>query len=195
MSEPHQKPAKSHEDRVAGVLARVHRRQFRCGETCHQTGHPIDYSNPLEELIQREELALVESTIDALEITQQTLGLDILPEPLMEKIREAVFDHFRQLEDAFFQWFFAGGPHPLFATQRLFAAAKHHDASLVWNMSFRDLGDLFDETGSNVHARQDALFGELPAGWRKGRDARDKMRASAMGNACRRGGKKAQGNA
>jgi hypothetical protein len=194
MSTPHdpQGNPMSHEERVDRVLRRVHRRHFRGHEACTHTGHPIDWNNPLDEIIAREEQAMVEASMEAIETTQAMLGLDVLPEVLAARVREVVFDHFQQLERAFFAFFFADGPEPLKSTQRLFAAAKHHDAELLWNMSFRDLGELFGETGSNVHARQTSLFGELPAGWRKGQTARANMKASAKGNKNRRGGKKAR---
>jgi len=179
-----------HAKRVDFVLRQVGSRYFRGEEFDIDRG--IDTRNPLEELMEREELAEREAAAEALAQAQRLLDLDVLPEPLVAQIREVVFDHFAQYEAALLRWLFAAGPDLLSVVKRLYAYAKHKDASLVWNMGFRDLGDLFGESHGTPHARQASLFTAETAAWQKTRTARAKMAKAQRGNRNRLGGKKAK---
>ena len=173
-------------ERVDGIMDGA-RHHFR-GRTVAGNGDVIDWANPLDELIAKEDQALQEAEARALRV----LGLDEveLPALVRERIRQEVWDEFRGYEEAFLEWLFAAGPHPLEVMRRLFAYCKMHRASLLWNMGFRQIGPLLKETHAAAQARCRALFGKTKAGWSKPSGAVEKMRAAQRGNCNRLGGKK-----
>jgi hypothetical protein len=173
-------------------LRQAHTEYFRGVSQVDHDGHraPVDVRNPLEELIAIEDEAARAAAMESLAVAQRVLDLQVIPEALAEQVREMAFEQFRCYQDALVELLFEEGPHPLAVMKRVFAFVKHYRASLVWNMSFRNLGDLFAETHAAAHARSRAMFGETPAGWRKTREARANMRAAQRGNCNRRGGKK-----
>ncbi len=177
-----------HEQRLARVLKRVGmKRVLQHGAgAAHGGGREhswegVDWRNPLSELIETEERAARDALLDALEAG--------LPADA-ERLREVVFEQFRQFESEFMEWIFAGGVNPLDVVKRLFAYAKYRRPDLLLDMSFRDLGDLLNEEHATMHARCVALFGETPAGWKKTASARENMRISQQGNRNRLGGNK-----
>jgi hypothetical protein len=164
-------------------------KNFHADSPVSRDGGAVDWANPFEELAAREEEALRDASVDAVECTQQLLNLVELPAPLVEKIREVVLDHFRQYEETLLEFLFAAGPHPLEVMRRLFAYVKKKRASLLYNMGFRALGPLLHESHANAALRCKVLFSGLPAGWHKSASARAAMRESAKGNRNRTGGK------
>lgn len=179
------------EERVPLVLQRAHSRFYRLSKH-DEAGREVDYHNPLEELMAREEMAQAEALVDSVVLTQRMMNFEVIPPVLVCQIQEIVLEQFAQLENLLIDWIFNRAPDPLHVTKRVFAWAKQKRPDLLWNMNFRDLGDLFGETHATSHARQKALFKAEPIGWRKGAMARKKMAAAQKGNANRRGGKKAR---
>ena len=180
-----------HHERIDKTLAKVGRKHaLRPGEAATGGGkdfafEAVDWSNPLTELIEAEESAQMEATRAALD----ALDVDLGAPAVVEKIRTAAFQEFLQFESALVAWFFDAGPHPVEVTKRLFAYTKYRRPDLLQNMAFRALGDLLNERGATMAARCDRLFGDLPAGWKKTREACEHMSESALGNNNRRGGK------
>lgn len=148
----------------------------------------VTWDNPLDELIAREEQAQRDAALASIDFLIAE-GAE-LPLWFQERVKAMVFEQFQQYENALLEWIFAAGPHPIEVMKRLFAYAKMKRASLLWNMGFRALGKLFKESHENFRLLTRMLFADAPAGWKKGRDARDKMKASAQGNNNRRGGNK-----
>lgn len=182
-----------HDQRVDRLLRRVHTRFFRGGEVA-SNGEAVSWENPLDELCAREEEALREASLDAIDATQALIALEVLPDPLVALIREKVFDTFRDYEETFLGWLFDKSPHPLPVLRRLYIYARKKRASLLWNMSYRNLGELFDVSHETLRVETKKHFGYLPGGATKTATARASMRSSAKGNKCRRGGKKAGAN-
>lgn len=168
------------------------RHKFSRGSRVAGDGEPVDWANPLEELIAREEMAIEDAQVRALEVIGGET-IEKLPEALQRRIREIVFDEFRSYEETLMEWLFAAGPHPLEVIRRLFAYAKMKRASLLWNMGFRQIGPLLKETGAAMQWRCRMLFGDTPAGWSKPAGAVEKMRAAQKKNLNRLGGKKCAG--
>ncbi len=180
--------------RVDRLLRRVHTRFFR-GADIAPNGEPQTWDNPLDELIEREEAALREASVDAVGVTQAMLGLDVLPDALVALIREQVFDVFREYEETLIAWLFDNSPHPLPVLRRLYLYARKKRAPLVWNMSYRDLGELFDVSHEALRIETKKHFGTLPGGATKTPTARANMAKSAKNNCNRRGGNKARAGA
>ena len=178
--------------RVDALLRRRKFERFHKGPEVSCKGEAQSWSNPLDEVCEREERALREAAIDALEATQEMLALDVLPEPLVALVQGEVFDTFLQYEETLLGWLFDDSPHPLSVLRRLYIYARKKNARLIWNMSYRDLGELFDVSHETLRVETKKLFGDLPGGATKDASARAKMKASAMGNSCRRGGHKAK---
>lgn len=182
-----------HDARVDRLLRRPKFERFHKGpEISVKSGEPQTWNNPLDELIAREEAALCEAAVDSLEACQEMLKLDVLPEPLRELIAAASFDAFRQYEETLMGWLFDDSPHPLAVLRKLYLYARKKNARLIWNMSYRDLGELFGVSYETLRIEAKNHFGDLPGGATKTPSARAKMKAAAMGNTCRKGGKKAQ---
>jgi len=151
-------------------------------------GERISWGDPFEELAEREEAAIREATVNALDAAQKILALDTVPEALVDRIRELVFEEFCQYEATLMEWLFAAGPHPLEVMRRLFAFVKKRSSRLLWDMGFREIGPLLKETHAAAALRCRVLFGALPSGWDKSDSARENMRTAQMGNHNRRGG-------
>lgn len=183
--------AKQTRERIDRILYGARERFFRGQSKCDRTGDPVDYITPLDEVCAEEERLEHAAAVEALEATQMMLQLEQLPEPLAAMVRSFAFDSYRQCEEMWLDWLFQEGPSPLIVMKRLFAYVKMKRASLIWNMSFRDLGALFSETHAAFAMRCKVLFGDTPAGWKKPADARRNMQAAQMGNSNRRGGKRA----
>ena len=150
--------------------------------------HGVDWNNPLDELIAREEQAQRDAALASMEIVIAE-GVE-LPLWFQEKIKAEVEQQFYQYENALIEWIFAAGPHPLQVIRRLFAYVKMKRATLLWNMGFRALGKLLKESHENMRLLTEALFGDTPAGWKKRDEAKRRMAESAKGNCNRRGGHK-----
>lgn len=180
-----------HHERIDKTLAKVGRKHaLRPGEAATGGGkdfafEAVEWRNPLTELIEAEESAQMEATRAALD----ALDVDLEASVVVAKIRAAAFQEFLQFESAFVAWLFDAGPHPVEVTKRLFAYTKYRRPDLLQNMAFRALGDLLNERGATMAARCKALFGDLPAGWKKTREACEHMSESALGNQNRLGGK------
>lgn len=176
-------------ERLNGIVRaagdRFHRNSART-----PSGEAVDWSDPFEELAQREEVAIREATIESLSDAQKLLDLVDLPQPLVDRIRARVLEEFVQYENTLIEWLFAAGPHPLEVVRRLFAYVKMKRASLLWNMGFRSMGKLLKESYESMRLRCEMLFGSTPAGWKKDAAACERMKAAAMGNNCRKGGRK-----
>lgn len=187
MSDHQEEKARAEMARCNRILRRAGHRFFKGGDMAAFEG-PVDWQNPLDELIAREEAAERDAAFEAMELLISD-GAE-LPLVLVEKVNEAVRAGFQQYESAFLRWLFAAGPHPLEVIRRLFAYAKMRDADLLWKMGFRDIGPLLKETHAAAALRCKILFGDTPAGWRKRTEAREAMRRAALGNCNRRGGNK-----
>ena len=172
--------------RLDSIVRAAHTR-FAKGCPTAPGGEAVDWLNPLDELIAKEEGALADAEKDVLGLAADG---DCIPEALRALIREAVFDEFRQFQDGFLEWLFAAGPHPLEVMRRLFAYTKMHRASLLLNMGFRQIGPLLDETHAAAAHRCKVLFGDVPAGWKKPGEAVERMREAQLGNGNRRNGKR-----
>jgi len=180
-----------HELRRMDAIVGAAHRKFTKGATVSLGGEGVDWSNPLDELIAREEQAIEEAQIRALRVLCVE-GVELPPE-VMERIRQEVFDEFRQYEDGLMEWIFAAGPHPLDVLRRLFAYTKMKRASLLWNMGFRKIGPLLKETHAAAQLRCRALFGSISTGWSKPAEAVKRMRVAQRGNFNRLGGRKVAG--
>lgn len=178
--------------RCNGIVRRAHHRFYK-GSEASLDGQAVTWSNPLDELIAREE----EAERDAAYAAMEFLIADgaSLPLALVEKVNAAARDSFQQYESALMEWLFAAGPHPLEVMRRLFAYAKMRNADLLWKMGFREVGPLLKETHAAAALRCKALFGDTPAGWKKKATACANMRQAQKGNRNRRGGKKLNGHA
>jgi len=175
--------------RIKAVLAGAHHRFCKSNSSpVSPAGDAVDWASPLEELMAREEEALVDAEARAMKV----LGLEgiELPEAVRERIREEVFCQFRQYEETLLEWIFAAGPNPLDVMKRLFCYVKMKRASLIYNMGFRQIGKLLKETGAAAQLRCRALFGTTPAGWSKPATAVARMRDAQQGNVNRLGGRK-----
>jgi hypothetical protein len=155
-------------------------------------GTPVTWDNPFEQLARREEEAMREATVEVIDAAQEILDLEKIPQPLAERIHASVFEEFRGFEAEFLQWLFAAGPNVLEVVRRLFAYAKIRNPDLLWKMGFRDIGPLLKETHASAALRCKALFGDIPAGWKKDPESCRRMKAAAMGNHNRQGGKRAR---
>jgi hypothetical protein len=184
------KAPQEHLDRIRRVLSRVSARAYRVGDYCHQTGDAVETRTPLDDVMEAEERAESAAALESLDLAQLMLGLDGIPEPLAAMIRSYVDEVSRQNEDRWLDWLFEEGPDPLIVMKRLFALVKVKRPRLVWKMSFRDLGKLFDETHAAFASRCMVLFGEEPAEWKKPEAARLAMQKAQLGNSNRKGGKK-----
>lgn len=182
--------ADKHLARMNSAVRKAHSRFYRTGEKCDLTGHAVETRTPLDELIDREEEAERDAAMDGIEAAQQMLGFDVLPEPLVALVKAAALDHFRQYEATLIEWLFADGPHLIDVARRLFLYVKKKNASLIWNMGYRELGKMFDVEHETLRIQAKLLFGDLPGGAVKTAEARQAMKESAMGNQNRRGGKK-----
>lgn len=157
------------------VLKQAHTRFFR-GKAVADSGERIDWENPLD--------ALAEADRDAEDEIDISFAED------ESRAKQIAFDAYRSFHDDFIAWLFEAGPNPVEVTKRLFAYAKAKNAELLWNMNFRDLGELFGETHAAFHARSKNILNGATAPWCKGRDARAEMAKSARGNKNRSGGAK-----
>lgn len=174
------------------ALVRAVGQRFHKGPALAQDhATPVDWNNPLDELIAREEEAQRDAALAAMEFLL-TEGAE-LPLWFRERVQIMVFEQFQQYENALLEWIFASGPHPLQVLRRLFAYTKMKRASLLWNMGFRSLGALLHESHENMRLLTKSLFGNLPAAWKKGTMACQRMATSAQGNNNRQGGKKMRG--
>lgn len=197
-------------ENIERTLHRVQVRRDRAGKLSPQTpatwdGDSVDWRNPLTELIEAEEAADLELESAASGIGEKVLGglRGRLPDDefkreifefVTRQVGEVAFDQFQSFHADFIQWLFADGPHPLRVVKRLFCYVKYKRPDLLLDMGFRTLGDILGDggganSGATLHAQCVALFGEVPGGARKTNGAREKMKASAMGNNNRRGGK------
>lgn len=185
------KKALDHHERIDKTLAKVGRKHaLRPGEAATGGGRDfaleaVEWRNPVTELIEAEERAILEATRGALD----ALDVDVKSPEVVAKIRAVAFQEFLQFESALVAWLFDAGPHPVEVVKRLFAYTKYRRPDLLQNMAFRALGDLLNERGATMAARCKALFGDLPAGWKKTSEACEHMRESALGNQNRLGGK------
>lgn len=153
------------------IVAQASRRFFR-GRARTGDGVPIDYKTPLDELAEIEERAEAELKAQFAEDDARAM--------------ESAFKAFVDYEAEFINWLFAAGPHPLEVIRRLFAYAKMRDPRLLHNMGFRQIGPLLGETHGAAQWRCRALFGGMPAGWKKGTQAVESMRRAQRGNTNRK---------
>lgn len=174
--------------RVNGILRRMHGRYFRGAAKCDVTGHPVEWRTPLDEVMEREEAELREAHETVVECVADMVGVDRLPDWLEDRILETVFERFQSIEKDWLGWFFEGGPHPIHVLRRLVLYAKVKKPDLIWNASFRDLGDLFNETHAAMHALCKKLFQDVPAPWKKMPESCRRMADAQRGNTNRRGG-------
>lgn len=176
--------------RVEAVLSRVKHRMLHHDDSVDLSGEPVTWRTPLDELIEREEAAIEAADERSAALLAVLAGE--LPERLREQMRDFVKEEFASMERAWLGWVFADGPHLLDVLRRIYLYAKHKRADLLWNMNFRDLGDLFDKSHAAMHTQSKVLFGAVPAGWKKPAGACRRMSEAQRGNANRRGGKKVQ---
>jgi hypothetical protein len=173
-------------ERMDDILRKAHRRLHK-GAAQSLSGEPVDWDDPFEELARREEEALRTAAIDAVAVAQMVFDVVELPAPLVERVHALVFDEFRQYEEGLIEWLFAAGPHPLEVMRRLFAYVKMKRASLLWNMGFREIGPLLQESHGAAQWRCKRLFGKTPAGWKKSDSSVERMRKAQRGNKNRLG--------
>lgn len=180
-----------HAERIERTLRKAGlKRSLKLGDTAAAGGgiefswEGVEWKNPLSELMEAEERGVASACERAADV------FDVESPENLRRIRALVFDQFVQFEAAFVAWLFDAGPHPVEVVKRLFAYTKYRRPDLLGDMAFRALGDLLNERGATMQARCKALFGELPAPWKKTKEAREHMSESARGNCNRLGGKK-----
>lgn len=194
--------AETHLERITKVLNRVHVKRgngelLQAGDRVSLDGEGVEWRNPLTEIIEAEEREENNLAADVADLTDRmNAGLEArLPDGeakdkllafIAGEAQELAFRAFESLQAAFLEWVFAAGPNPLDVDKRLFAYAKQKRPDLLSNMSFRDLGALFGETHATMHARCEALFEGIPAGWKKTETACRNMSRAQEGNGNRR---------
>jgi hypothetical protein len=95
---------------------------------------------------------------------------------------------------------FADGPHPGTVMRRLYAWVKKYRPEAIWDMGYRQLGKLFDESGGAQEWRVGALLDDYAKAkghkgvkmpWQRTDEACESYSQSQKGNANRVGGKRA----
>lgn len=206
---PLEDSAEEHLERVDGVLRKVHARRNGRAMLCQGgeislEGDGTDWKHPLQELMEAEERAENEMAAEVADVSARVnegLRARLGDSAEVEKVtgflegraQEVAFAVVDGERANFVEWIFAEGPNPLEVVRRIFAYAKQKRPDLLWNMSFRELGDLLGETHATVHARCARLFKGMPAGWKKSPAACRNMSEAQRGNNNRRHGKRRPG--
>lgn len=155
----------------------------------------IDNRTPYHEAVDAEERTLSQNgqgpgMFDDLD--EQEEGMRIEGE---EAMRIALEAHFWLLD-----FLFADGPHPGKVMRRLYAWVKKYRPEAVWDMGYRDMGKLFDESGAAIEWRVSVLLDDYAKAkglrgvkmpWQRSEEANRNYSAVQAGNANRVGGKRA----
>jgi hypothetical protein len=156
------------EDAVKGHASRMEK---VLGAVCRRNGlEAVESRTPLDDVMEREE-------------------------GIKEEVGQEVFTEYVAL---IMNLFFADGAHPAKVLRRVYAYAKKYRPELIHNMSVRDLGLLFGESGAAVSYRIKMIFDEpqaraggkaYKAPWQKTAAACRSFSEAQKGNQNRRGGK------
>lgn len=97
------------------------------------------------------------------------------------------------------EFLFAEGPHPGKVMRRLYAWVKKFRPSAIWDMGYRNMGLLFDESGAAIEWRVGAILDEYAKAkgleavkmpWQRSEEACESYSDVQQGNGNRVGGKR-----